>query len=92
MLDYKGKDDKALLADLIFNNPDLGCKKILQVYGLSKALELVTLRELKGLFAKHGKRNWYGLMAEMKEIKIHTTEKLIWPNKKKYNKIGNYKN
>ena len=63
-------DDKALLADLIFNNPDLSDKKILQTYGLIKALEIVNIRELRGMFSKHTKRSWLRLMAEVKEVKL----------------------
>lgn len=38
LVDYKTKNDKALLLDLIVNNPDLGIKQILQLFGLKKAL------------------------------------------------------
>ena len=70
ILDYKAANDKALLADLIFNNPDLGSKRILQMYGLSKALESISIRELRGMLSKRNQRDWNRLMGEAKEIKI----------------------
>ena len=33
ILDYKATNDKALLTDLIINNPHLSVKKIMQIYG-----------------------------------------------------------
>lgn len=70
LLDYKAANDKALLAALIFNNPDLGSKKILQMYGLSKALENIALRELRGMLSKRNQRDWHRLMGEAKEVKL----------------------
>jgi hypothetical protein len=57
LLDYKAANDKALLADLIFNNPELGTKKILQMYGLSKALETINIRELRNMLSKQNQRD-----------------------------------
>lgn len=70
LLDYRAANDKALLADLIFNNPELGSKRILQIYGLSKALELVKLRELRAILSKHNQRDWNRFMAEMRLIEL----------------------
>ena len=70
LLDYKAGSDKALLANLIFNNPELAPKQVLQIYGLKQALERVTLRELKGMFTKKNQRSWYRLMADLKEIRL----------------------
>ena len=70
LLDYKATNDKALLAVLIFNNPDLSAKRILQIFGLTKALESMNMRELRGMFAKHNQRGWHRLMDEAKNIKI----------------------
>lgn len=68
ILDYKAANDKALLADLIFNNPELGSKRILQIYGLSKALETINIRELRGMLSKQNQRDWNRLMGEAKKI------------------------
>lgn len=70
LLDYKATNDKALLSDLIFNNPELGSKRILQMYGLSKALESITIRELRGMLSKRNQRDWHRLMAEMRSIEL----------------------
>lgn len=58
LLDYRAANGKALLADLIFSNPNLGPKQILQLYGLKQALDLVSPRELRIMFARYNKRSW----------------------------------
>ncbi len=55
--DYKPKDDKTLLAALIFNNPTMSPKQIMQMFGLKKALEIVNVRELRVMFAKCNQRS-----------------------------------
>jgi len=70
LLNYRADNDNALLADLILNNPELGSKRIMQMYGLSKALETMNIRELKGMLAKRNQRDWYRLMGDAKEIKL----------------------
>ena len=70
LLDYRAANDKALLADLIFNNPDLGSKRILQMYGLSKALETINIRELRSMLSKRNQRDWNRLMGEAKDIRL----------------------
>ncbi len=70
LLDYRAANDKALLADLVFHNPQLSTKKILQSYGLSKALELVNLRELRAILSKHSQRDWNRLMADIRIIEL----------------------
>ena len=70
LLDYKAKNDAALLAALFINNPELGCKQMLQMLGLKKALELHTSRELRVLFSRAHKRSWYRLMADTKKVKL----------------------
>ncbi len=69
LLDYRATD-KGLLTALIFNNPDLGPKQILQLYGLKKALEVVDARELRVMFAKYNARSWYRLMADANKVKL----------------------
>ena len=73
LLDYKAKNDDALLAALCFNNPELGPKQILQMLGLKKAFEFVTPRELRVLFSRFHARSWYRLMADAKKVKLPIT-------------------
>lgn len=67
LMDYKASNDKALLSDLVFNNPDLGPKQILQIYGFKKALEIVNTRELRAMFMNHNQRSWYRFMSEINQ-------------------------
>lgn len=52
------------------NNPELGPKQILQMFGLKKALECMTPRELRVLFARYHPRSWFRLMADAKKVKL----------------------
>lgn len=74
ILDYKVTNDKALLADLIFNNPVLGSKRIMQIYGLSKALESMDIRELRGMLSKENQRDWNRLMSDAKKVRLPRAE------------------
>jgi len=67
---YKATSNKALLAALVFNNPELKPKQILQMFGLKKILETVTMRELRVIFARHNKRSWYRLVADANKVKL----------------------
>jgi len=70
LLDYKSANNKALLTDLIFNNPELSPKQILQIYGLKQLLEDTNLRELRTLFAHYNQRGWYRLMADVQKVRL----------------------
>ena len=70
LLDYKTSDPKALLANLIVNNPDLGPQRMLQIYGLKMALDIMNPRELRNMFSGYSKRSWYRLMADAETIKL----------------------
>ena len=70
LLDYKTSNYKALLADLIFNNPDLGPKRVLQMYGLKHALDCMNPRELREMFSTYSARSWYRLMGDVNKIKL----------------------
>lgn len=74
LLDYKTSCSKALLADLIINNPNLGVKRTIQLFGLKNALDVVAPRELRTMFGEYSTRSWYRLFAEAKNIKLPTTE------------------
>ncbi len=74
LLDYKPVNDKALLADLIFNNPELSPAKILQLFGLKQALNSMSPRELRMMFAKDNQRTWYRLMSDANKIKLPSVQ------------------
>ena len=77
MVDYKAKNDKTLLVDLVLNNPDLGIRQILQLFGLKKVLEIVNLRELRSMFSKYNQRSWYRLMTDLNKVKLPNTQDSI---------------
>lgn len=70
LLDYKSTNNRALLTALICNNPELGPKQILQIYGLKQVLEDTNLRELRTLFTQYHIRGWYRLMADVQRVKL----------------------
>ena len=73
LFDYKSTSSNSLLADLVINNPSIGIRKTIQLYGLKQAFESTTPRELRNMFSKYGQRSWYRLVAEAKTIKLPTT-------------------
>lgn len=77
LLDYKPANDKALLAALIMNNPELSTTKILQMFGLKKALESVTIRELRGMFSQYNQRSWYRLMADVNKTRLPISKNIF---------------
>ncbi len=70
LLDYQPSHDKVLLADLIFNNPELSLKKIFELYGFKKALDIVSTRELRMMFARKSDRSWYRLLADVQKVNL----------------------
>ncbi len=74
LFDYRTSNPKALLADLIINNPRLGVKRTIQLFGLKSVFDIVTARELRVMFGKYGDRSWYRLFAEAKNIKLPATK------------------
>lgn len=70
LLDFKAKNDEALLVALCVNNPELGAKQILQLFGLKKAMEFMTPRELRVLFTRFYSRGWRRIMAYAKNVKL----------------------
>lgn len=74
LLDLKTGNPKALLAELIINNPKLGPLKTLQVFGLKQALDTATPRELRAMFGKYRPRSWYRVIAEAKRVNTPPTK------------------
>lgn len=73
LLDYSASNDKALLSALIIHNPELSNKRLLQIFGLKKALETFDTRELRIMLSRFSNRSWYRLMAEANKIKLPKT-------------------
>ena len=74
LFDYKQTSPNSLLAELVINNPTIGVRKTMQLFGLKQAFDNSTPRELRNMFGKYGQRSWYRLIAEVKKIKLPTTK------------------
>lgn len=74
LFDYKPTNSKALLAELIVQNPELKLKRIVQTYGLKQIFDSVNPRELRTMFGNKSQRSWYRLIAEAKAIKLPPTQ------------------
>lgn len=77
LLDYKPANDRALLADLIFNNPKASPKLIMQIFGIKKAAQTMNIRELSLLFSKHSPRSWQRVMSDMNKAKLTAANKSL---------------
>lgn len=75
LLDYRPAHDKALLVELIFNNPELSPAKILQLFGLKQALNVMNPRELRMLFSKYNQKSWYKLMNDANKVMLPNVKK-----------------
>ncbi len=74
IIDYQTKRSKALLADIIVNNPTLGAQKTLQLFGLKQAIDAITPRELRAMFGNQSTRSWYRLITDAKTVKLPATQ------------------
>jgi len=70
LFDYKPVSQKSLLADLIINNPSIGLRKTVQLYGLKQVFESVTPRELRAMFSGYSQRSWDRLVKDAKAVKL----------------------
>ncbi len=77
LLDYQNGKPKQLLADLIVNNPTLGPKRTLQLFGLKQAMELIGMREIRILFNKYTDRSWYRLVADANKVRLPITKDIF---------------
>lgn len=75
LIDFKPSSDRTLLTLLAVHNPTLKSKQILQFFGIKKALETMTLDELKRIIVKHDAHNWNRLIKELETIKMPTSHK-----------------
>jgi hypothetical protein len=74
LLDYKPQNEKALLPDIIINNPTFPPRKVIMLYGLKLAMDRYEMRELRKLFAKYNHRSWYRLVKESQNVKLPTKQ------------------
>lgn len=84
IFDHKIEDDKAFLVDLVFNNPQLSVKKIIQFYGMTKAIEIIGLQELRYIFSRCMQKNLKQFLFntkiisnESKNIKLKEIRRLL---------------
>jgi hypothetical protein len=73
LLDYKPKNDKTLLIDLVMNNPTLKPKQLFQLYGFKQALNYMNMREIRMLLGKHNPRTWSQLIKDAGAIELPNT-------------------
>jgi hypothetical protein len=76
-MNFKTTNNKALLTELIINNPDLTPKQIMQIFGLKKAFEEINPRELNIMFAKSNKRSFQRLLIDCEKVKLSSKETLF---------------
>lgn len=77
LLDYKVKTPEGLLADLIINNPGLGPRKTLQLFGMKQAFDAIGMREVRAMLVKYSDRSWYRLVSESKGVKLPIKRDLL---------------
>jgi hypothetical protein len=68
IIDQPMANPKALLAEMIINNPTLSTKQIFQQIGLMMTLKDVNVRELQAMLGKSGKKSLSRLLNEAKKI------------------------
>jgi hypothetical protein len=77
LVNYRASNPEALLSDLVVNNPKLGPKRTLQLFGLKYALDNVNPRTLRGIFSNYGQRSWYRLMADANHVQLPVKENVF---------------
>jgi hypothetical protein len=70
LLNFKAMDDKAFLAQLSFDNPDITPKQAMMLLGFKRALEAVPLRELKTIIGKNKPQSWNRLINDTNKIRL----------------------
>lgn len=75
LIDFKPINDKQLLTTLTLYNPTLKPKQLLIFFGLKKALETITLDELKKIMIKQDMHNWNRLIKELEIITMPSIQK-----------------
>ena len=62
--------DKSLLSQLIVQNPHLSTTKVIQLFGLERLLETMTMQELQQMFAHHHLRSLQRLLADARALVV----------------------
>ena len=74
LVDFKSINDKDLLSTIKLYNPTMTSKQILQFFGFKKALETMSLDELKKIISKNNQRNWMRFMQEVEKVYVPTKQ------------------
>ena len=74
IIDYKVKDIKTLLEDIVLNNPQMTPARVFQALGVKLALDSMPNRDLRTLFAKKKKYYWYRLNSEIKKVNLNAVQ------------------
>jgi hypothetical protein len=69
-VDFKPQNDRSLLTMLTLHNQTLKPKQLLMFFGLKKAVETITLDELKKIIIKQDMHNWNRLIKELEILKM----------------------
>lgn len=60
--------DKSLLTQMIVHNPHLSANRIIQLFGLKRLHETMTIQELQQMFAHHNKRSLQRLLIDARRL------------------------
>lgn len=67
---YENGKPQEFLSDLIINNPKLGLKRTLQLFGLKQAMDTINMREIRVMFQGYSDRSWYRLVSDANKIRL----------------------
>lgn len=71
LFDFSAKgNDVALFAELVAHNPDFAVTKIIQMFGLKKILESLSIPELKIMLKRYNQRTLDRLLADAHEMNM----------------------
>lgn len=70
LLDYQPRNTQSILPDIILNNPAYSSRKQLFLYGMRRAMEDYSMRELRNMLGKDKTRAWYRLVNECSSINL----------------------
>lgn len=73
LLNFTPSNDRSLLTTLVINNAELPPQQIFKIFGLKKALEFASIRELRSMFSATSARSWNRLMHDTGNIKVGRT-------------------
>ena len=73
ILDYRSKDTKSTLTDIVINNPKMTPAKVFQTLGVKLALDSIPTRELRAVLGKTKKQYWYKLNSDVKKVNLPVT-------------------